>query len=84
MPCPEKEWYYIDPSGQVHGPFTKTMMASWNKGGYFKPELPIRAGVVLPFVPLVSLFPPEVVGERSAGAFESVMVVPKEWLTFKK
>jgi len=83
MPCPDKEWYYTDPNGQVHGPYTKAMMSSWNKGGYFKSDLPIRAGVLLPFVPLSSLFPPEVVCDQN-GAFDNVMVVPMQWLTFKK
>ena len=79
MPCPEKEWYYRDPQNQVHGPYTKSVMNSWNKAGYFKSDLPIRAGLVLPFVELNKLFPTGVV----AGPFEQLMVVPQEWLSFK-
>jgi hypothetical protein len=54
-------------------------MNSWNKAGYFKSDLPIRAGLVLPFVELNNLFPTGVV----AGPFEQLMVVPQEWLSFK-
>jgi hypothetical protein len=53
-------------------------MSNWFKGGYLKPDLPIRAGSVLPFVPLQDLFPPGI-----APAFESTMVVPTPWLKFK-
>ena len=83
MPCPEKEWYYRDPNGEVHGPYTKTVMANWNRGGYFKADLPIRAGSVLPFVPLTALFPPAVLGPNTP-AFDSTMIVPLQWLTFKQ
>ena len=79
MPCPEKEWFYKDPQEVVHGPYTKSVMSSWNKAGYFKEDLPIRAGSVLPFVPLNALFPVETVG----GPFEAAMVVPQQWLNFK-
>ena len=77
MPCPEKDWFYKDPQGVVHGPYTKSVMNSWNKAGYFKPILPIRAGSVLPFVELSSLFP------EGLSAFDQFMVVPTAWLTFK-
>lgn len=77
MPCPEKDWYYRDPKGEVHGPYTKSVMNSWNKAGYFKPTLPIRAGGVLPFVELAALFP------EGLPPFDLSMVVPPAWLSFR-
>ena len=79
IPCPDKDWYYRDPQSQVHGPYTRSVMNSWNKAGYFKPELPIRAGLVLPFVPLADMFPTDIIGPP----FEQAMVVPKAWIEFK-
>jgi hypothetical protein len=79
IPCPDKDWHYKDPQGQVHGPYTRSVMNSWNKAGYFKPELPIRAGLVLPFVPLTDLFPLDIIGPP----FEQAMVVPQAWIQFK-
>ena len=79
MPCPEREWFYTDPAGNLQGPFTRQMMLNWFKGGYLKADLPVRAGSVLPFVPLTDLFPLE-----STQAFESSMVVPPQWLSFKQ
>lgn len=79
IPCPDKDWHYRDPQGQLHGPYTRSVMNSWNKAGYFKPDLPIRAGSVLPFVALTDLFPLEIIGPP----FEQAMVVPKAWIEFK-
>lgn len=76
IPCPEKDWFYRDPKGEVHGPYSKTVMHNWSKAGYFKPELPMRAGTVLPFVKMTDLFP--------GPAFETSMVVPPEWLNYKQ
>lgn len=78
MPCPEKDWFYRDPQQVVHGPYTKSVMNSWNKAGYFKTDLPIRAGSVLPFVELTALFPP-----GQALPFEQIMIIPPAWLNFK-
>jgi translation initiation factor 2A len=77
MPCPEKDWFYRDPKGEVHGPYTKSVMNSWNKAGYFKPNLPIRAGTVLPFVELATLFP------EGLAAFDQSMIIPAAWLSFR-
>ena len=76
MPCPEKDWYYKDPTGETHGPYTKAVMISWNTAGYFRRELPVRAGTVLPFVPLCTLFP--------ISPFETAMTIPSEWLNYRK
>ncbi|EEB88143.1 hypothetical protein MPER_14184, partial [Moniliophthora perniciosa FA553] len=33
------EWSYLDPQGQVQGPFRADLMQKWNDDGYFTPDL---------------------------------------------
>ena len=34
-------WQYIDPEGQVQGPFTAKEMQSWMEGNYLQKDLPV-------------------------------------------
>eukprot|EP00981_Chlorochromonas_danica_P012792 scaffold5400_cov159-Ochromonas_danica.AAC.11 len=36
------EWLYMDPQGEVQGPFSQENMRLWYEGGYFPPDLPIK------------------------------------------
>ena len=77
--CPLDSWFYTDPENNVHGPYTKDVMNSWNKAGYFQPNLPVRTsigGIVLPFVSLNTLF------DNTTGLFDQNMIVPKLWLSY--
>lgn len=77
IPCPDKDWYYRDPMGEIHGPYARPTMHTWYKGGYLKPDLPMRIGTDMPFVSLATLFP-------TNDAFESTLVLPSEWLNHKQ
>ncbi|KAJ8520596.1 hypothetical protein ONZ45_g2628 [Pleurotus djamor] len=36
------EWSYLDPQGQVQGPFRADLMQKWYEDGYFTPDLPTK------------------------------------------
>jgi len=55
--CPETDWFYRDPEGLVHGPYTKKMMQAWSSGGYFSPDLELKVGKDRTFAKLKDLFP---------------------------
>mmetsp|Transcript_111136 Transcript_111136/g.313581 ORF Transcript_111136/g.313581 Transcript_111136/m.313581 type:complete len:329 (+) Transcript_111136:56-1042(+) len=57
MPCPATGWQYIDPAGNVQGPFNLEKMTIWYQHGYFLPDLPMRCDGADAFVPFVNLFP---------------------------
>ena len=59
VPCPETDWYYKDPNGIEHGPYTKKMMFAWNKAGYFTGELELAVGKGKTYTKLKDLFPTE-------------------------
>ena len=58
-PPPEanKLWCYLDPSGQMKGPFTETQMADWCASGFLPPELRVGEAGSAPneYVPLAQL-----------------------------
>ncbi|CAD7958070.1 unnamed protein product [Amoebophrya sp. A25] len=56
-PCPPNGWQYIDPRGNVQGPFDADEMKQWNALGYFKPELKMRFSETMDFFPFEALFP---------------------------
>jgi len=68
-PCPETDWFYKDPHGAEHGPYTKKMMHAWNKAGYFSADLELKVGKQRSFIKLKDLFLTE-------GPFEVQMVWP--------
>jgi len=59
--CPPTGWQYVDPKGNVQGPFTLLEMQLWNSMGYFRPDLPMRCDPTDPFVEFNKLFPPPLV-----------------------
>lgn len=41
---PEAEiWEYLDPDGEIRGPFPSQAMLNWRDAGYFQDDLPVRA-----------------------------------------
>lgn len=58
---PIDTWEYIDPKGNVQGPFRLAEMQHWHIKGYFPKNLPIRCQCVDRFVPFSELFPPTLV-----------------------
>lgn len=57
MQCPTNGWQYVDPKGQIQGPFTLLEMQQWYYMNYFRPELPMRCCPTDSFVEFSSLFP---------------------------
>lgn len=57
LPCPTSGWQYVDPKGNVQGPFTLLEMQQWNTMGYFKPGLRMRCDPDDEFVKFAELFP---------------------------
>merc|ERR1719498_2038706 len=39
---PESGWQYVDPKGNIQGPFTLQEMQLWNSMGYFRADLKMR------------------------------------------
>ncbi|PFH34481.1 GYF domain-containing protein [Besnoitia besnoiti] len=54
----DKCWQYVDPKGNIQGPFHREEMAMWNAMGYFDPALPVRCCGADRFIPLNKLYPP--------------------------
>lgn len=58
-------WFYRGNDLSVQGPYSTRRMLSWFKGGYFKPDLPVRADTFPPdpesnkewYIPLNLLWP---------------------------
>merc|ERR1719356_288802 len=59
--CPPTGWQYVDPKGNVQGPFTLLEMQLWNSMGYFRADLPMRCNDTDPFIEFNKLFPPPLV-----------------------
>eukprot|EP00929_Paragymnodinium_shiwhaense_P045011 TRINITY_DN23050_c0_g4_i1.p1 TRINITY_DN23050_c0_g4~~TRINITY_DN23050_c0_g4_i1.p1 ORF type:complete len:403 (+),score=82.41 TRINITY_DN23050_c0_g4_i1:100-1308(+) len=57
LPCPPTGWSYIDPSGNIQGPFGLDKMRIWYQHRFFQPELPMRCHDMDVFVPFRDLFP---------------------------
>jgi len=60
-PCPDNGWQYIDPSGNIQGPFPIEKMRVWHRHNFFYAELLMRSDPVDAFLPFDQLFP---VGEE--------------------
>lgn len=56
--CPATGWQYVDPKGNIQGPFTLLEMQLWNTMGYFRPDLLMRCDPGDHFVEFGQLFPP--------------------------
>merc|ERR1712039_719431 len=56
--CPPTGWQYVDPKGNIQGPFTLLEMQLWNSMGYFRPDLKMRWDPADQFVEFNRLFPP--------------------------
>lgn len=50
------QWFYLDPSNNIQGPFTSENMRAWFEAGYFSPELPIKLQRWNSFYPLSIVF----------------------------
>lgn len=57
QPCPESGWQYLDPKGNIQGPFSLEKMQKWCSMNVFKPTLKVRCHPEDRFVPLGELFP---------------------------
>ncbi len=75
LAVPLNDWFYRDPQGNVHGPYDRSVMESWNSAGYFRADLPIRQGISVTrhFVELNQLF-----GDV-AGAFKEGSTINWPW-----
>ena len=51
------KWYYKDPKGQEHGPFSEENMRMWFNQNYFEPSLLIRKESEKNFAPLHEVDP---------------------------
>ncbi|CAD7937159.1 unnamed protein product [Amoebophrya sp. A120] len=69
-PCPTNGWQYVDPKGNVQGPFELEEMLQWHQLGYFKPELKMRFTDDMEFLPFSVLW------KHPAEPFESFPNVP--------
>lgn len=54
--CPAAGWQYVDPKGNVQGPFELTKMRLWHQYGYFAPSLPMRCSAEDEFRPFSEIF----------------------------
>mmetsp|Transcript_31993 Transcript_31993/g.74975 ORF Transcript_31993/g.74975 Transcript_31993/m.74975 type:complete len:394 (-) Transcript_31993:118-1299(-) len=57
-PCPMAGWQYIDPAGNVQGPFQLDKMRTWHALGFFYPDLMMRCSTQDAFLPFQDLWPP--------------------------
>jgi len=57
-PCPDNGWQYIDPAGNIQGPFPIEKMRIWHRHNFFYADLPMRSDPVDAFLPFGQLFPP--------------------------
>eukprot|EP00913_Durusdinium_trenchii_P010717 g10055.t1 len=56
-PCPDNGWQYIDPAGNIQGPFPIEKMRIWHRHNFFYADLPMRSDPVDAFLPFGQLFP---------------------------
>ncbi|GAA5923865.1 GYF domain-containing protein [Sporobolomyces koalae] len=69
-PPAEVNWQYRDPSGQVQGPFSATMMHDWYRQQFFQPDLRVKRTSDLDFETLAELI-------RRTGDSEKPFLAPK-------
>ncbi|GAA5938129.1 hypothetical protein JCM1841_007040 [Sporobolomyces salmonicolor] len=55
LPQPEVHWQYRDPSGQIQGPFSASMMHDWYRQQFFTPDLRVKRTIDLDFESLENL-----------------------------
>jgi len=55
--APSKGWEYLDPTGEVQGPFGVEDMRLWYVAGFLDRALPVRCFSSDPFLPLDQLYP---------------------------
>jgi hypothetical protein len=48
-------WYYICPSGRVHGACSTAQLAAWWRAGYWRADLPVRNGGSTAWLPIGTL-----------------------------
>eukprot|EP01053_Blabericola_migrator_P005387 Blabericola_migrator_1__5386@NODE_275_length_10491_cov_112_748561_g228_i0_p1_GENE_NODE_275_length_10491_cov_112_748561_g228_i0NODE_275_length_10491_cov_112_748561_g228_i0_p1_ORF_typecomplete_len1265_score131_25eIF2A/PF08662_11/0_004eIF2A/PF08662_11/1_5e34GYF/PF02213_16/4_1e03GYF/PF02213_16/8_4e14ANAPC4_WD40/PF12894_7/0_98ANAPC4_WD40/PF12894_7/1_7e03ANAPC4_WD40/PF12894_7/45ANAPC4_WD40/PF12894_7/0_89WD40/PF00400_32/1_9e03WD40/PF00400_32/3_3e02WD40/PF00400_32/1_5e04WD40/PF00400_32/0_034GYF_2/PF1423 len=53
----KRVWQYVDPKGNIQGPFSWKEMRAWWERGYFAGDLPIRCDTTAEFVALDDMFP---------------------------
>merc|ERR1719379_915993 len=73
-----KQWWYRDPTGKAHGPFSAHDMARWYKEGYMGPTLMVKFSNMVDFKPLREMFP------KGSVPFTSAPQVPTEAKEFKE
>eukprot|EP00440_Ansanella_granifera_P014046 gb/GFBE01015263.1/.p1 GENE.gb/GFBE01015263.1/~~gb/GFBE01015263.1/.p1 ORF type:complete len:317 (+),score=57.98 gb/GFBE01015263.1/:1-951(+) len=56
-PCPENGWQYVDPAGNIQGPFPLEKMRIWHQHNFFYADLLMRCDPVDAFSPFSQLFP---------------------------
>merc|ERR550519_1314527 len=54
-PPQQMTWSYLDPQGQVQGPFQSDEMLEWYNAGYFPPELMVKRSCDTKFSNLTTL-----------------------------
>lgn len=62
---PAHGWQYVDPKGNVQGPFSLQEMQQWSSMGYFKPALFMRCDPNDRFMPLCQMYPDTAVAFHS-------------------
>lgn len=65
LPCPPAGWEYVDPKGNVQGPFQLVEMQQWHTLGYFRHDLMMRCAETDEFLKLEQLFPHPLIPFRS-------------------
>ncbi|BGP37241.1 kinesin-like protein [Rhodotorula kratochvilovae] len=70
LPPTEVMWQYRDPSGQVQGPFSATMMHDWYRQQFFTPDLRVKRTTDADFESLENLV-------RRTGDSEKPFLAPK-------
>jgi len=55
--CPQNGWQYVDPKGNIQGPFSLLEMQLWNTMGYFRNDLRMRCHPDDPFMEFGKMFP---------------------------
>ncbi|GAA6026249.1 hypothetical protein JCM11491_005526 [Sporobolomyces phaffii] len=70
LPPAEVNWQYRDPSGQVQGPFSATMMHDWYRQQFFQPDLRVKRTSDLDFETLADLI-------RRTGDSEKPFLAPR-------
>lgn len=68
------DWFYLDPQGEIQGPFSASDMSEWYKAGYFQESLMVRRSIDGAFMPLGQLV--KVYGRNAPFMQPQVMETP--------